>query len=159
MADEVTPCAPVAAHLQPRTEEEVAAACDDFMARAGFEVEKYEQGRRTRITEGLPDRRYVHRTKGYRVWVELKAPTGQLTRAQHVWLRAEQAAAALALAVDDREQLRHLVNLLPKLYGHADALRYAAQVTALIAARGYRGEPKPPRPRSARTARQRTRRA
>ncbi|WP_291165293.1 hypothetical protein [Gemmatimonas sp. UBA7669] len=160
------PCAPVAPHLQPRSEAEVAFACDDFMARAGWIVERYEQRRASHITEGLPDRRYVHMARGFRVWVELKKPGGQMTRQQHAWLGVELMAGALALPVDDVAQLLHLVNLLPKLYGHADALSYCRSVTALFAERGYRGERLPEGARKRRSGaskgsgqRQRTRRA
>ncbi len=126
------------AGLRPTTEAEVARACDDLAERMSWKIERYEQGRETQICEGIPDRRYHNGVGGFRVWVELKSPTGKLTLEQHNWLIAEQAAGALALAVDDRQQLVHLWNLTKQLYGRNAALDYCREVTALIAKRGYR---------------------
>lgn len=119
------------------SESDVARACDSLAAALGWTVERYEQGRRTRITEGLPDRRYVH-PRGLRIWVELKAPNGKLTATQHAWLLAEQQAGAHALAVDSEHVLRHLLQLLSRDAGRGAALHYCVQTTALIAQRGYR---------------------
>lgn len=129
------------AGLRPRTEAEVARACDDLARTLGLEVERYEQRRASRITEGLPDRRYHNGPGGFRVWVELKSPTGKLSLAQHTWLIAEQAAGGFALAIDDPQQLAFVWHRARELYGRAAALEYCVQTTALIAKRGYRREP------------------
>lgn len=125
-------------NCETMTETEVSQLCDSLAAQLGWTVERYEQRRATRITEGLPDRRYVHRARGLRIWVELKAPDGKLTAAQHQWLVAEQQAGALALVVDSVHVLRHLLSLLRRDGGRGAALQYCEQTTALIAQRGYR---------------------
>lgn len=131
------------AGLRPTTEEEVAKACDALALTMGWRVERYEQRRRSNITLGLPDRRYVG-ANGFRVWVELKRPGGKLTAEQHTWLTDEQQAGALALPVDDVAQLARVFQLWRVLYGKTDALSYCREVTALVAQRGYRGERKTP---------------
>lgn len=118
------------------TEKAVAGLCDDFARQAGWTVERYEQTRATRITEGLPDRRY-HRG-AFRVWVEVKRPGGKLTPAQYGWLHSEIEAGALALVVDDVAVLAAVHATWGKLYGHADALAYCRQVLDLVKARGWR---------------------
>jgi hypothetical protein len=96
------------------TESDVAAACDSRAIAAGWIVERYEQRRATMITEGLPDRRYVHRGRGLRVWVEVKRPGGKLTTAQHRWLLDELEAGALATAIDHPDQLTRLLQILAR---------------------------------------------
>ena len=124
------------------TEAQVATACDALARALGWDVERYEQRRRTKIQEGLPDRRYVQRARGHRVWCELKAPGGKLTREQHAFLRSEQAAGAHALAVDDPAQLHRVLNLLARDMGRGEALRYCGELVDLMAKRGFRGERK-----------------
>lgn len=124
------------------TETEVATACDALARALGWDVERLEQRRATRIHEGLPDRRYVQRARGHRVWVELKAPKGQLTRDQHRFLTAELATNAHATVIDDPEQLRRLLTLLARDMGRGEALRYCGELVDLTVKRGYRGERK-----------------
>lgn len=119
------------------TEADVAADCDTLAAALGWQVERYEQGRASRIKQGIPDRRYVHR-RGLRVWVELKAPGGKMTADQHAWLKAELDAGGMAIAVDSVHVLRHLLTLLARDAGRGAAWAYCCEVTALVAARGYR---------------------
>ena len=126
------------AGLQPTTEEEVAAECDDCAVRQSWVIERYEQRRATKIAKGLPDRRYHHLPSGFRVWAEIKRPGGQLTEEQHTWILAELAAGGLALPVEDVSILRALHTKWKALYGQADALAYCREVTALTAKRGYR---------------------
>lgn len=144
-----------------RTEADIGLACDRLAIAAGFAVERYEQRRRTMITEGIPDRRYPHVARGLRLWVELKAPGGKLTREQHAWLLSELEAGAIATVIDDDAQLRELLRILagPRVGRDAQALTYCRQLLFLTAARGYRGEKadpttkrtrKPARTRSAR---------
>lgn len=118
-------------------EKAVAGLCDDFASQCGWQVQRYEQQRATRITEGLPDRRYVG-PRGWRIWVELKKPGGKLTEAQYKWLVAELDAGALAIVVDDVAVLAAVHAKWGKLYGHADALAYCRQVLELVKARGWR---------------------
>lgn len=94
------------------TEADVGAACDALAAACGWDVQRYEQRRATRITEGLPDRRLVR--PGQRVWVELKAPGGKLTTAQHAWLLSELEAGALATVIESPDQLARLLALLAR---------------------------------------------
>lgn len=126
------------AGLAPSTEAHVALECDDFALRQGWTVERYEQSRNTMICKGLPDRRYVHLPSGWRVWVELKRPGGKMTLDQHTWIIHELAAGGLALPVEDVSVLRALHEKWKKLYGREDAIKYATEVTALTAKRGYR---------------------
>lgn len=139
------------------TEGNVALACDRWAEAAGWTVERFEQGRRSMICEGLPDRRYVHLARGLRVWVELKKPEstrfgkkgqriqgemGKLTKAQHVWLLSELAADSLATVIDDRAQLEKLFAILagPRVGRMPDALDYCRELVRLCVLRGYRRE-------------------
>jgi hypothetical protein len=94
------------------TETVVAAQVDELAAAMGWEVQRYEQRRASTIHEGLPDRRYVHRAKGLRVWVELKRPGGKLTVNQHRWLLDELEAGALATVIEDVAQFAALTKCL-----------------------------------------------
>jgi hypothetical protein len=94
------------------TETVVAAQVDELAEAMGWEVQRYEQRRASMIHEGLPDRRYVHRAKGLRVWVELKRPGGKLTTEQHRWLLDELEAGALATVIEDVEQFAALCRTL-----------------------------------------------
>ena len=120
------------------TESDVANACDTMAVALGWTVERYEQRRASRICEGLPDRRYVHRGRGLRVWVELKKPGGKLTLDQHRWLIAEQQCNAHAICADSVLVLQHLFQLLSRDAGRGAALHYCVETTNLIASRGYR---------------------
>ncbi|WP_353265821.1 hypothetical protein [Gemmatimonas sp.] len=115
----------------------MAGLCDDFAAACGWRTERYEQQRASRITGGLPDRRYVG-PHGWRIWVELKKPSGKLTEAQYKWLVAELDAGALAIVVDDVAVLAEVRSRWRKLYGQADALAYCRQVVELTKQRGWR---------------------
>jgi len=116
----------------------------------GFAVESYEQRRPSRVFEGIPDRRYAHRPRRVRVWVELKAPGKQMTSAQHAWLLLEIEAGAFATVIDDPHQLERLFNLLsgPRVGRDERALAYCRELVDLCALRGYRGEAKTPRERA-----------
>lgn len=128
-------------------EADVGRACDELMAGAGWRVERYEQRRSTQVEEGLPDRRYVQAGRGLRLWVELKRPggKGQLTRDQHRWLLAELDAGGWAVAVDDVAQLVVVLNLMTGGRPGRDELvrGKCAHLVALMAGKGYRGEPLP----------------
>jgi hypothetical protein len=119
------------------TEAHVARACDHLASQLGWTVERYEQGRATRIAEGLPDRRYVLPLAA-RVWVELKAPDGKLTRRQHEWLNTEAAAGGLACALSDPATLAPILH--QARHHPAAATDLCQQATAAIALRGYRRE-------------------
>lgn len=120
------------------SETDVAKECDSLARGLGWDVESYSDTRAVRTHPGLPDRRYVQRRRGLRVWAELKAPAGKLTEEQHAFLLAELATGAHALAVDSVDVLRHLLSLLSRDMGRAAALDYCRDVTRLIAQRGYR---------------------
>jgi len=127
--------------VSAQSEADVGAACDQLARHCGWTVELYEQNRVTQICAGLPDRRYVHRARGGRIWVELKAPGGKLTEAQHGWLEAENAAGGLGVPIDDVMALAGLFRLLARHSSIADgeAKRRCVELTALTALRGYRG--------------------
>jgi hypothetical protein len=123
------------------TESVIGAQVDELAHVMGWDVERYEQRRATMITEGLPDRRYVHRGKAARLWVELKRPGGKLTEHQHAWLLAELDAGALATVIDDVQQFAHLARLLSRggsSLMHAEALAYCRQLVDLCWRRGPR---------------------
>ena len=94
------------------TESVVAAQVDELATMLGWEVQRYEQRRATMIAEGLPDRRYVHRAKGLRVWVELKRPGGKLTTEQQRGLRDEREAGGRATVIEDVAQWAALCRTL-----------------------------------------------
>lgn len=124
------------------TENDVAKQCDDLAEAAGYHVERYEQRRASRITRGLPDRRYVHRTRLLRIWVELKAPGAKLSEAQHRWLVDENHCDGLAVVIDDRSQLLKLFNALtgPRVGRIESARAYCLDLLRLAALRGWRAE-------------------
>lgn len=122
------------------TENNVAAACDALARDLRWNVDRIDQRRRTKIVEGIPDRRY-HRP-GQRVWVELKAPGGKLTQAQYDWLLSELDAGALAAAVDDVAQLQRLFTLLARRSSSMEAAArdYCRDLVRLCWLRGPRRE-------------------
>jgi hypothetical protein len=122
------------------TEQDVGRACDQLAEALGWQVQRYEQGRATRITEGLPDRRYVHWGRGQRVWVELKSPTGKLTTHQYRWLTDELAAGGLATVVHSAASLQHLFTLLARRSSivEAEVRRLCADWVELTWQRGPR---------------------
>jgi hypothetical protein len=138
------------------TETAVGAQVDELAHALGWDIERYEQRRATMITEGLPDRRYVHRHKQARVWVELKRPGGKLTHHQYAWLLAELDAGALATVIDDVQQFAHLARLLARggsSIMHAEALAYCRQLLDLCWRRGPRDGRADQPPRSGRRRR------
>ena len=137
------------------TETVVAAQVDELAEAMGWEVQRYEQRRASMIHEGLPDRRYVHRAKGLRVWVELKRPGGKLTTAQHAWLTAELEAGALATVIEDVAQFAALAKTLGRGAStmHAAALDLCRGWVGLCWIRGPREGSAPARARGARGAR------
>lgn len=120
------------------TEAMVGAACDQLAATLGWAVDRYEQGRATRITEGLPDRRYWHLPRRCRVWVELKRPKGKLTEKQHQWLLSELEAGGLATVIEDVQQLSKLFSILSRPMGFNDAKSLCHDWLHLCAQRGWR---------------------
>jgi hypothetical protein len=132
-----------AKYSPPRLDENaVGALCDSLMTQLGWTVERYEQRRASRICEGLPDRRYVHRARQLRIWVELKAPGKKMTREQRAWLLSELDAGGLATVIDDVSQLQHLLGIFTggRVGQHEQAARYCAELVHLCSLRGYRGE-------------------
>jgi hypothetical protein len=123
-------------------EKAVGVACDKYARAAGFTVESYEQRRPSGIFKGIPDRRYSHAARGLRIWIELKAPGGQMTEEQHRWLLIELKAGAYAAVVDDVAQLQHLFKLMtgPRVGRDEAVLRYCHSLVDHAALRGYRGQ-------------------
>ena len=134
--------AKVVSKIGPRklkvTEKMIGQACDHLAATLGWAVDRYEQGRATRIAEGLPDRRYWHLPRRARVWVELKRPGGKLTEAQHQWILSELEAGGLATVIEDAQQLSKLLGILSRPLGYHDAKTLCYDWLALTAKRGWR---------------------
>lgn len=63
-------------------EDDVMAAGDRMMQALGFSVVRLAQKRASKITEGVPDRRYYHRKRRLVVWWEAKSTTGRQRPAQ-----------------------------------------------------------------------------
>lgn len=122
------------------TEKDVAKLCDELAEKNGWHVQRCEQRRATKIHRGLPDRRYVHRTKLLRIWCELKAPGAKLTEDQHRWLIDELHCDSLAVVVDDVQQLVKLFNILngPRIGRMEEAREYCRELVRLTVQRGYR---------------------
>lgn len=55
---------------------------DRIMRALGFDVVRLSQKQRSKVTEGLPDRRYYHRRRRLFVWWESKAAWGRQSPAQ-----------------------------------------------------------------------------
>jgi hypothetical protein len=136
----------VKASKSPRvSEKEVAAYCDDLARQLGFGVQRYEQGRATMITEGLPDRRYVHADRSERLWSEIKAPDGKLTAAQYNWLLDEIHAGGHACVVLSATQLAQIFDLI-RVRDPALVKTSLLRCLEAFAERGFRRtSPKPPR--------------
>ncbi len=120
------------------TEADVAKQCDELAEVCGWTVERYEQRRASRICAGLPDRRYVHAARRFRVWVELKAPKGKLTRDQRIWLLSELDAGGVATVVDDVKQLAQIFARLTQPRVGNTTTQYCRDLVQLVAQRGYR---------------------
>jgi hypothetical protein len=124
------------------TEKHVGLMCDSVATQMGWVVERYEQSRASHITEGLPDRRYVHRTLRCRVWVELKAPDGKLTEAQHQWLVTELLNDGAATVVASPDGLAIvLAEVMRYPFSPAKACVFLREIVADFAGRGYRKVP------------------
>ena len=140
--------------VKPRrvSEKEVGLKCDELATKLGWVVERYEQSRASRITEGLPDRRYVHRISRRRVWVELKAPDGKLTEAQHQWLVTELVNEGAAAVVASPAGLALVLAEVGRPQFLAMSCVLLREIVEDFAARGYRKVP-PKRPRRSRLPR------
>lgn len=125
------------------TEKDVGQQCDELAESLGWLVERYEQPRATMVAGGLPDRRYVHRGRRLRLWVELKKPGGKLTSSQYLWLLAEWHTGAHATVCDTLGSLGVILSLLGRDAGRGEALRKCREFIDLTALRGFRDEPKP----------------
>lgn len=63
-------------------EDDVVDAGDRLMAALGFAIVRLSQKRRSKVTEGLPDRRYYHPRRRLFLWWEAKASWGKQSPAQ-----------------------------------------------------------------------------
>jgi hypothetical protein len=59
-----------------------AEEADKTMRALGFEVVRLSQKRRSKVTEGIPDRKYYHRGRKLTFWYESKATWGRQSPAQ-----------------------------------------------------------------------------
>lgn len=63
--------------LIAQLEDDVVEAGDRVMQALGFAVVRFSQKRRSKVTEGIPDRRYYHRRRRLVLWWEAKSATGR----------------------------------------------------------------------------------
>lgn len=63
-------------------EDEVLEEADRLMRALGFVVIRLSQKRRSKITEGVPDRRYYHPRRRLKLWLEGKSSSGRQRPAQ-----------------------------------------------------------------------------
>lgn len=63
--------------LVAELEDDVVAEGDRMMRALGFDIVRFSQKRRSKVTEGIPDRRYYHRRRRLFVWWEAKSATGR----------------------------------------------------------------------------------
>jgi hypothetical protein len=126
----------------PLGEGQVGQQCDRIATLMGWEVERYEQRRASRIHEGLPDRRYVHRAKGLTLWVELKGMerSSKLSVGQHQWLADELNAGQLATCIDSPPAFQRLLNGMTGTYARAEGLRICRELLQIVALKGFRTE-------------------
>lgn len=68
--------------LIAQLEDDVVEAGDRMMMSLGFSIVRLSQKRRSKITEGVPDRRYYHLRRRLFVWWEAKGATGRQRPAQ-----------------------------------------------------------------------------
>lgn len=118
----------------------MGAECDRLAIALFWRVESYEDKRAVRTHKGLPDRRYVRPVKGQRIWVELKAPGGKLTVEQHAFLNSELDAGAMAVVIDDPNQLKYYLNALQRVSSIVESAvrEKMMQDVQLCALRGFR---------------------
>lgn len=63
-------------------EDDVVEESDRMMRALGFTVVRFSQKRRSKVTEGIPDRRYYHTRRRLVLWFEAKSATGQQRTSQ-----------------------------------------------------------------------------
>ena len=114
-----------------------AKQCDDLARAMGYRVVNLEQRRASRITQGVPDRRYVGKVAFF---FELKFGADRLTREQYGFLTRELDAGAIA-SCGGFAELHDLFRALatPSLVPARNLCR--RQVEAMRA-KGFRGERK-----------------
>lgn len=71
-----TPLAPFALAMQP-TEKDVERQLDRLMQTLGWKVIRLSQPRRSMVSIGLPDRRYLSSVHRHSFWCEVKRPGGK----------------------------------------------------------------------------------
>lgn len=68
---------PAAAEMANVDEDAHVEEADRLMLALGFEIVKLSQKRRSKVTEGIPDRRYYHRRRRVTLWWEAKSDVGK----------------------------------------------------------------------------------
>lgn len=121
------------------TEADVVRQCDQLARAMGFVVVNFSQSRASRITEGVPDRRYRNPRIVFAFWFEAKAPGGKLTREQYQFLKEELACGSVA-GCGGLDELKALLDAA-KFLG-SDPIDLATQQVDTLAARGFRGKRK-----------------
>lgn len=116
-------------------EADIEKACDRLAESYGYRVIRFSQRRASRISAGVPDRRY----QGARgaLWFEVKMDDGKLTNEQHTFLVAELKAGSLATCGGVRELGAVLSALVT---APRSALSLCEGQVALWAKKGYRRE-------------------
>lgn len=80
-------------------EKPVQQAVKDTLEAASFLVSDLSQPRASMQTPGLPDLYAVSKRFKLAIWVEVKAPGGELSRAQRRWHEDARAAGAIVVSV------------------------------------------------------------
>lgn len=68
---------------------------DRVMLALGFEIVKLSQKRRSKVTEGIPDRKYYHRRRRLTLWWEGKSETGWQRPAQREFQQMAEACGEI----------------------------------------------------------------
>ena len=116
-------------------ESEVEKACDRHAEAYGYRVVRLSQPRRSRLTIGLPDRRYQGKRGAF--FFEVKRADGELTREQFAFLIAELEGGNLASCGGVLE-LGELLSTLVK--APRDAMGICRKHVQQWAAKGFRKE-------------------
>ena len=116
-------------------ESEVERACDRLAEQCGYRVVRTSQRRASRVSAGIPDRRY----QGPRgaLWFEVKPADGKLSPTQFAFLIAELEAGCLA-SCGGALELRELLAVLVR--DPKGALAVCRKHVQFWAARGFRQE-------------------
>jgi len=81
---------PSQVRLELQDEGDVEQDVDAELDRLGFDITRFSQPRRSKQTEGIPDRYARHRLRKCRLWIEVKQPGGTVSDDQKRWHKTER---------------------------------------------------------------------